>query len=178
MDTQMNLRWQVTQHSRWTTPHQKKTATYYATEYMNGEKRYDYAMIDFVSDDGLKATCPSMILGFLWYNITFGIPTPHFSDEEGQSLHTIQDNMALDKIFMWWYTRHLIMYQLNDFNMNLCHPLHLGIFQTVFTLSKGEALYGPLFVFRNYGSVGDDKNQLFCELPKSKWGKYFDDKIH
>jgi hypothetical protein len=25
-----------------------------------------------------------------------GIPTPHFSDEEGQSLHTIQDNMAVN----------------------------------------------------------------------------------
>ncbi len=56
---------------------------------MNGEKRYDYAIIDFLSDDGLSATCPAMILGFLRYNITLGIPTPHFSDEEGQSLHTI-----------------------------------------------------------------------------------------
>ncbi len=43
----------------------EKRATCYATEYMNGEKRYDYAMIELVSDDGLKATCPSMILGFL-----------------------------------------------------------------------------------------------------------------
>jgi hypothetical protein len=106
----------------------EKTATYYATEYLNGEKRYDYAMIDFVSDDGLSVTCPARILRFLQYNITLGIPTPHFSDEEGQSLHTIQDNMAVDKIFMWWYTWYLIMYQLNSFNMNLCHPLHLGVF--------------------------------------------------
>jgi hypothetical protein len=41
-----------------------------------------------------------------------------------------------------------------------------------------EAIYGPLFVFQNYGSVGDEKNKLFCALPKSKWGKYFDDRIH
>ena len=41
------------------------TGTYCATEYMNGEKRYDYAMIDFLSDDGLSATCPAMMLGFL-----------------------------------------------------------------------------------------------------------------
>ncbi len=40
----------------------EKTGTYYATEHMNGKKRYDYAMIDFVSDDGLSATCPAMIL--------------------------------------------------------------------------------------------------------------------
>jgi hypothetical protein len=36
-----------------------------ATEYMNGEEKYDYAMIDFLSDDGLSATCPAMILEFL-----------------------------------------------------------------------------------------------------------------
>ncbi len=38
---------------------------YYASEYMNGKKRYDYAMIEFVSDDGAIATCPAMILGFV-----------------------------------------------------------------------------------------------------------------
>ncbi len=42
----------------------EKTVTYYATEYMNGEKRYDYTMIVFLSDDGLSATSPAMILGF------------------------------------------------------------------------------------------------------------------
>jgi hypothetical protein len=36
---------------------------YYANEYMNGQKRYDYAMIEFVSDDGTIATCAAMILG-------------------------------------------------------------------------------------------------------------------
>ena len=38
---------------------------YYANEYMNGQKRYDYGMIEFVSDDGTIATCPAMILGFV-----------------------------------------------------------------------------------------------------------------
>jgi hypothetical protein len=49
-----------------------------------------------LSDDGLSATYPAMILGLLQYNITLGFPTPYFSDEKGQSLHTIQDNMAVD----------------------------------------------------------------------------------
>ncbi len=49
---------------------------YYADEYMNGQKRHDYAMIEFVSDDRTVATCPAMILGFVQYNITLGIPTP------------------------------------------------------------------------------------------------------
>ncbi len=43
----------------------KKSVKYYANEYMNGQKRYDYAMIKFVSDDGTIATCPAMILGFV-----------------------------------------------------------------------------------------------------------------
>jgi hypothetical protein len=43
---------------------------------------YDYAMIESVSDDGTIATCPAMILGFVRYNITLGIPTPQFTGEE------------------------------------------------------------------------------------------------
>ncbi len=38
---------------------------YYANEYMKGQKRYDYVMIEFVSDDGTVATCPAIILGLL-----------------------------------------------------------------------------------------------------------------
>ncbi len=41
------------------------TIKYYATEYMNGEKRYDYAMINFISDEGVTNTCPAKILGFV-----------------------------------------------------------------------------------------------------------------
>jgi hypothetical protein len=69
---------------------------YNANEYMNSQKRYDYAMIEFVSDDGTIATCPAMILGFVQYNITLDIPTPHFIGEEELSLNTIQENMAVD----------------------------------------------------------------------------------
>ena len=36
---------------------------------MNSQKRYDYAMIEFVSDDGNIATYPARILGFVGYNI-------------------------------------------------------------------------------------------------------------
>jgi hypothetical protein len=38
---------------------------YYANKYMCGQKRYDYAMIEFVSDNGTIATCPAMILRFV-----------------------------------------------------------------------------------------------------------------
>ncbi len=46
---------------------------YYATKYMNGGKRYDYAMINFVSDEGITETCPSKILGFVRYNISLSV---------------------------------------------------------------------------------------------------------
>ncbi len=51
---------------------------------MNGQKRYDYAMIDFVSDDGTIGTCPAMILGFVQYNITLGF---------------LQSNLQVKKIY-------------------------------------------------------------------------------
>ncbi len=69
---------------------------YYTNEYMNSQKRYNYAMIEFVSDDGTIATCPAMILGFVQYKITLGIPTPQFLGEEELTLNTIQENMAVD----------------------------------------------------------------------------------
>jgi hypothetical protein len=49
---------------------------------MNGQKRYDYAMIKFVADDGTVATCPAMILGFVQYNITLGITTSQFTGKK------------------------------------------------------------------------------------------------
>jgi hypothetical protein len=58
------------------------SVTYYANEYMNGQKIYDNAIIEFMSDDRTIATCPAMILGFVQYNITLGIPTPQFTCEE------------------------------------------------------------------------------------------------
>ncbi len=53
-------------------------------------------MIEFVSDDGTIATCPAMILGFVGYNITQGIPTLQFPGEEELTLNTIQENIAVD----------------------------------------------------------------------------------
>ncbi len=63
---------------------------------MNGHNRYDYAMIEFVSNDRTIATCPAIILGFVQYNITLGIPTPQFTGEEELSLNTIKENIAVD----------------------------------------------------------------------------------
>jgi hypothetical protein len=87
---------------------------YYANEYMNGQKRYDYAMIEFVSDDGTVAACPAMILGFVRYNITLCISTPQFTGEEELTLNTIQENMAVDNNLYVVFIQHQIMYQVTN----------------------------------------------------------------
>ncbi len=40
-----------------------------------------------------------------------------------------------------------------------------------------DAIQGPLFVFKNYGFAGEDRNTLFCTLPQAKWGQYFSERI-
>ncbi len=145
---------------------------------MNGEKRYDYAMIEFLSDDGLSATCPAMILGFLWYNITLGIPTPHFSDEEGQSLHTIQDNMAVNNnlyVVVHMASDYVLIEQLQN---EFVSSFTLGDISNCVYIIKVEAIYGPLFYFEIMVLLEMRRTNYSCALPKSKWGKYFDDRIH
>ncbi len=40
-----------------------------------------------------------------------------------------------------------------------------------------EAIQGPLFVFKNYGSSWDNATKLFCTLPQRRRGQYFSNKI-
>jgi hypothetical protein len=105
-----------------------------------------------------------------------GIPTPHFSDEEGQSLHTIQDNMAVNNnLYVVVHTASGYV-SIEQFQNEFISSFTLGDISNCVYIIKVEAIYGPLFVFQNYGSVGDEKNKLFCcSLP---WGKYFNDRIH
>ncbi len=67
---------------------------------------------------------------------------------------------------------------IEHFRHEFVSSFSLGDISNYVYIIKVEAIYGPLFVFQNYGSVGDDRSKLFCALPKSKWGKYFDDRIH
>jgi hypothetical protein len=57
-----------------------------------------FAMIDFLLDDGDTATCPAKILGFVRYNITSGIPTPHISGNDGLS-NKMPNNESVDHNF-------------------------------------------------------------------------------
>jgi hypothetical protein len=154
------------------------TIKYYATEYMNGEKRYDYAMINFVSDEGMTSTCPSKILGFVRYNITKGIPTPQFSGDEELSLDTIRENDTVDNnVYVVVHTAsdYVSMDQLQS---DFIASFTLGNITECVYIVNIDSIRGPLFVFKNYGSVGEDTNKCFCSIPQEKWGQYFNDRIY
>jgi len=154
------------------------TIKYYATEYMNGEKRYDYAMINFVSDEGMTVTCPAKILGFVRYNITKGIPIPQFSGNEELPLHTIRENDTVDNnVYVVVHTAsdYVSMEQLQS---DFITSFTLGNITECVYIVNIDSIRGPLFVFKNYGSVGGDMNKLICSIPQEKWGQYFSDRIY
>jgi hypothetical protein len=119
---------------------------------MNGQKRYDYAMIEFVSDDGTIATCPSMILGFVQYDITLCIPTPQLIDEEELSLNNIQENMAVDN------NLYVAVHTISDYvsseqlEKESVSSFILGDVMNCVYIVKAEAIHESLFVCKNYGS--------------------------
>jgi hypothetical protein len=143
---------------------------------MNSQKRYDYAMIEFVSDDGTIATCPAMILGFVQYNITLGIHSPQFTGEEELTFNTIQ-NMAVDN------NLYMVVHTASDYvsseqlEKEFVSSFILGDVMNCVYIVKVEAIHGPLFVFKNYGSSGDNATKLFCTLTQRRWGQYFSNKI-
>ncbi len=132
----------------------ENSVKYYGNEYMNGQKRYDYAMIEFLSDNGTIATSPAMILGFVQYNITLGIPTPQFTGEEELSLNTIQEHMAVDN------NLYVMVHTASDYESSeqlekeFVSSFILGDVINYVCIVKVEAIHGPLFVFKNYGSSG------------------------
>jgi hypothetical protein len=151
----------------------EESIKYYATEYMNGEKRYDYAMINFESDDGHTATCPAKILGFVRYNITAGVPSPNRLVTEDDQIEDGYDH----NIYVVVHTAsdYLSMEEMQD---DFVSSFTLGNVESCLFIVDVEAIQGPLFVFKNYGAEGHDKNKLFCALPQSKWGQFFSDRIN
>jgi hypothetical protein len=138
---------------------------YYATEYM--------AMIDFVSGEGITETCPAKNLGFDRYNITTGIPTPQFSGNEELSLATLRDNVTVDN------NLYVVVHTVSDYvSMEQLQRDSITSFTDCVYIVNVDAMQGPLFVFNNYGSAGEDRNKLFCSLPQAKWGQYFNDRIY
>jgi hypothetical protein len=118
-----------------------------------------------------------MILGFVQYNITLGIPTPQFTGEEELTLNTIQESMAVDN------NLYVVVHIASDYvssdqlEKGFVSSFILGDVMNCVYIVKVEAIHGPLFVFKNYGSSGDNATKLFCPLPQRRWGQYFSNKI-
>ncbi len=119
-----------------------------------------------------------MILGFVQYNITMGmIPIPQFTGEEELSLNTIKENMAVDN------NLNVVVHTASDYmsseqlETEFVSSSILGDVMNCEYIVKVEAIHGPLFVFKNYGSSGENANKLFFTLPQRGWEQYFSNKI-
>jgi hypothetical protein len=128
---------------------------------MNGQRRYDYAIIEFVSDDGTIATCLAMILGFVQYNITLVIPTPQFTGEEELTLNTVQENMAVDNNLC------MVVHTAEDYvsseqlEKEFVSLFILGDVMSCVYIVNVEAIHGPLFVFKNDVSSEDNATKKY-----------------
>jgi len=106
-----------------------------------------------------------------------GIPKPQFTGEEELSLNTIQENMAVDN------NLYVVVHTASDYvsseqlEKEFVSSFILGDVMSCVYIVKVEAIHGPLFVFKNYGSSGDNATKLFCTLPQRRWGQYFSNKI-
>jgi len=126
---------------------------------MNSEKRYDYAMINFVSDEGVTNTCPAKILGIVRYNITKGIPIPQFSGNEELSYDTIWDNDTIvNKVYVVVHTASDYV-SMDQVQSDFITSFTLGNITECVYIVNIDSILGPLFVFKNYGSVGEDRNK-------------------
>ncbi len=145
-----------------------QAAMYYAMEYMSGSKRYDYAMVQFKNDDGSLATCPAKIIGFVHYDKTLGIPTPHFVYCMELGLQEIcAMNQTDHHLYAVVHTAKNCL-SFNEFQKDfLCQFVPGDVTHWMYII-KMENIVGPLFVFKNYGGAGSVANILQCGLPQSK----------
>ncbi len=149
----------------------------YATELKIGHRQYDYALIDFEGNEGNTKSCPSLILGFIRYNVTLGIPTPQFIHEEELLLLDIQQNMYINN------SLYAVVHSASDYlpleqlQHKFVSSFVLGDVMTCLYMVKIESIRGPLNVFKDYGAHGEDVNKLFCTLPRREWEQYFSSRI-
>ena len=154
-----------------------KRVIYYASELKNGHKRYNYALVDFVDNDGTTKSCPALMLGFIRYDITLGIPTPQFIHKDELSLSDIQRNMSVDNSLYVVVRTAADFIPYEQLQHELVSTFVFGDVMTCLYIVKIDSIQCPLNVFKNYGADGDDVNKLFCTLPRSEWGQYFTSRV-
>jgi hypothetical protein len=134
-------------------------------------------MVQFQDNNDRVQTCPAKIIGFIKYNETPGIPTPHFVNDALQLLAEIRaNNIVDDNLYAVVHTlsNYLSLDKLqHDF---ICRFM-LGDVSRCIYIIKVQDIVGTLIVFENHGGPKKYANTLFCILPKRKWGWFFSDHI-
>ena len=106
----------------------------------------------------------SKILGFVLYNITKGIPTPQFSCNEELSLDYIWDNDTIDNnIYVVVHTASDYV-SMDQVQSDFITSFTLGNITECVYIVNIDSILGPLFVFKNHGSVGEERNKCFCSI--------------
>jgi hypothetical protein len=149
----------------------------YAMEYVSGSKRYDYVMVQFENNDGSLATCPAIIICFVCYDKTPGIPTLHFVDCVGLGLQEIRAMNQTDHHIYAVVHNAKKYLSYDEFQNDFFCQFFLCDVTCCMYIIKVEDIAGPLFLFNNYGSAGIVANIVECALPQSKWGRHFSDCI-
>ncbi len=102
---------------------------------------------------------------------------PQFTGEDKLTLNTIQENMAVDN------NLYVVVHTASDYvsseqlEKEFVSLFILGDVMNCVYIVKVEAIHGPLFFFKNYGSSAENANKLFCTLPQRRWGQYFSNKM-
>jgi hypothetical protein len=124
---------------------------YYATEYVSGSERYDYAMVQLENNEGSLATCLAKIIGFVCYDETPGIPTLHVIDCMGHGLQEIHAMIQIDHhLYAVVHTAKKYL-SYDEFQRDFLCQFVLGDVIRCMYIFKVEDISGPLFVFNNHG---------------------------
>jgi hypothetical protein len=80
----------------------------------------------------------------------------------------MQENMAVDN------NLYVVVHTASDYvsseqlEKEFVSSFILGDVMNCVYIVKVEAIHGPLFVFKNYGSSEDNATKLFCTLPQRR----------
>jgi hypothetical protein len=161
--------------ARLTLPNYEEPVIFYANNYLYGEERYHFCMVQFKDDvNGIETykTCPAQILGFFTYN-TVGIPTPYYINSGATQTDIAQNQLRDTNVYAIIHTASSYI-PWETIEQNFIVPFVLGDLATCVYIVDVENITDPLFVFQNYGKDGSN---YFCTLPFRRWGCYFKNRL-
>ena len=149
---------------------------FHASEYLQGDRWYDYCMARYTDDGNSDCLSPGQVLGFFHY-INLCIPTPHYTTKEGLSLDDIQTNrLKDDHMYAVVHSAKKPYINWDRIRNGFVVPFHMGPAQDHIYIIKIENITDALFVFKDYG--GKERTKHFCVLPYCQWGQYFSDRVY